>query len=52
MTKVKKWSLAAGILLIGIILSLLIGFFPRSVEAHAETNYFSAEQYTECDQLL
>lgn len=30
----------------------LIGLFPRNAEAHAETNYFSAEQYTESDQLL
>lgn len=52
MTKTKKWSQAVAILLIGMILSLLIGFFPKFVKVRAETNYYSAEQYTESDQLL
>ena len=52
MTKTKNRSWTVAILLIGMILSLLIGFFPKFVDAHAETNYFSAEQYTESDQLL
>lgn len=52
MKKVKKWSFAVGILLIGMIVLSLAGFFPRTIEANAETNYFSAEQYTESDKLL
>lgn len=52
MTKSKNWSWAVAILLIEMMLSLLIAFFPKSVEAHAETNYYSAEQYTEDDGLL
>lgn len=52
MTKTKKWSLAVCILLVGMIVLFLIGLFPRNAEAHAETNYFSAEQYTEDDGLL
>ena len=52
MTKTKKWSCAIGILLIGMIISLVISFFPKNAEAHAETNYYSVEQYTESDQLL
>ena len=52
MTKTKKWSLAVGILLIGTIVLFLAGLFPRTAEAHAEATYFSAEQYTESDQLL
>lgn len=52
MTKTKKWCLAVGILLIGMIVLFLAGLFPRPAEAHAEVNYFSAEQYTENDQLL
>ena len=52
MTKTKNRSWTVAILLIGMILSLLIGFFPKFVDAHAETNYYSAEQYTESDQLL
>lgn len=52
MTKTKKWSLAAGILLIGMIISFVVGFFPKSVDVHAEENYYSAEQYTENDRLL
>ena len=52
MKKVKSWNLVVSILLFVMILLFIIGFFPRSVDAHAETNYFSAEQYTESDQLL
>lgn len=36
MTKTKKWSLAVGILLIGMIVLFLAGLFPRTAEAHAE----------------
>lgn len=52
MTKTKKWSCAVGILLIGMIILFVITFFPKSVEAYTGTNYYSAEQYTESDQLL
>lgn len=52
MTKTKKWSLAAGILLIGMIISFVVGFFPKSVDVHAEENYYSAELYTGDDGLL
>ena len=52
MLKTKKWLLAVSVALVGMIVSLLIGFFPSIVEAEAEMKYFSAEQYTESDQLL
>lgn len=52
MIKTKKWLLAVSIALVGMIVSLLISFFPSIVEAKAETKYFSAEQYTEDDGLL
>ena len=52
MLKTRKWLLAVSVALVGMIVSLLIGFFPSIVEAKAETKYFSAEQYTESDQLL
>ena len=52
MLKTRKWLLAFSVALVGIIVSLLISFFPSIVEAKAEMKYFSAEQYTESDQLL
>lgn len=52
MKNAKSWSLAVSILLIGMIILFIIGFFPKSIDAHAETNYYSAEQYTENDRLL
>ena len=52
MLKTRKWLLAVSVALIGMIVSLLSGFFPSIVEAKAEMKYFSAEQYTESDQLL
>ena len=52
MLKTKKWLLAVSVALVGMIVSLLISFFPSIVEAKAETKYFSAEQYTEDDGLL
>lgn len=53
MLKARKCSFwMTVILLIGMVASFLIGFIPSAVETHAETNYFSAEQYTESDQLL
>ena len=52
MLKARKWLLAVSVALVGMILSLLISFFPSMVEAKAEMKYFSAEQYTESDQLL
>lgn len=52
MLKTRKWLLAVSVALVGMILSLLISFFPSIVEAKAETKYFSAEQYTEDDGLL
>ena len=52
MKNAKSWSLAVSILLIGMIILFIIGFFPKSIDAHAETNYYSAEQYTENDGLL
>lgn len=36
MKKAKSWSLAVSILLIGMIVLFLAGFFPRAAEAHAE----------------
>ena len=52
MKNAKSWSLAVSILLIGMIILFIIGFFLMSIDAHAETNYYSAEQYTENDRLL
>lgn len=52
MLKTRKWLLALSVALVGMIASLLIGFFPSIVEAKAETKYFSAEKYTEDDGLL
>ena len=52
MLKTRKWLLAVSVALVGMILSLLIGFFPSIIEAKAEMKYFSAEQYTESNQLL
>lgn len=52
MTKIKRWVLIVTIVLLGIIGSYLMGFTPHFVEAKAETIYYSAEQYTESDQLL
>ena len=43
MIDAKSWSLAVSILLIGMIILFIIGFFPKSIDAHAETNYYSAE---------
>lgn len=37
MTKTKIRNMTVAILLIGMILSLLIAFFPKSIEAHAAT---------------
>lgn len=52
MTKTKKWELVVAILLIGMIVSLFIGLFQKSIDAQAETTYFSAEQYTESEGIL
>lgn len=52
MLKKRKWLLSVSVVLVGMIVSLLISFFPSIVEAKAETKYFSAEQYTESDKLL
>lgn len=52
MAKSKTWKLATVALLIGMISAFLISFFPRSIKASAEKNYYSAEQYTESDRLL
>lgn len=52
MTTKSKWNLVATVLFIGIILSLMIGLFPKPAKASAEANYYSAEKYTESDQLL
>lgn len=52
MVKTKAWKLATVALLIGMISAFLISFFPRSIKASAEKNYYSAEQYTEDDGLL
>ena len=52
MLRTRKWLFAVSVALVGMILSLLISFFPSIVEAKAETKYFSAEQYTEDDGLL
>ena len=52
MLKTRKWLLAVSVALVGMIVSLLISFFPSIVEANAETIYYSAEKYTEDDGLL
>ena len=52
MLRTRKWLFAVSVALVGMIVSLLIGFFPSIIEAKAEMKYFSAEQYTESNQLL
>ena len=52
MLKTRKWLLAVSVALVGMIVSLLISFFPSIIEAKAETIYYSAEKYTEDDGLL
>ena len=52
MLRTRKWLFAVSVALVGMIVSLLISFFPSIIEAKAEMKYFSAEQYTESDQLL
>ena len=52
MLKTRNLLLAVSVALVGMIVSLLIGFFPSIIEAKAETIYYSAEKYTEDDGLL